>query len=223
VPPLLDSVSGLIERTYRLRSGLGALGPFVIGDRGYRKLYGRTRPERTVRSAAVEAQTLVRETDEGVLACIYFPDVLIDRLEAYPPQHGIGEQNVGAFAAFVEEIDHLLVIAERCRLDRPVSLFELELHANVSKHLVLARFLAGRRQRLGGERGAWLRQQLFGSGRYQDEDPGVQARYEDAARWAVKLLDGLGRLEAAERLEALRRFHAADSADKLRMIDRLAA
>ena len=31
---LLESVRGLIERTYRIRSGLTEIGPFVIGDLG---------------------------------------------------------------------------------------------------------------------------------------------------------------------------------------------
>ena len=40
---LLESVKALLERTYRMRSGVRDLGPFVIGDLGYRVLYGTTR------------------------------------------------------------------------------------------------------------------------------------------------------------------------------------
>ena len=36
---LLETVRGLLERTYRIRTGLANLGSFVIGDLGYRELY----------------------------------------------------------------------------------------------------------------------------------------------------------------------------------------
>ena len=89
------------------------------------------------------ARTLVRETDEGLRASIYYPDRLIRVLEQHPPQHGLCDANVDAFATLVEELDHFLMIVARARSGRPLTLFELELHANVSKHLVLSRFLAG--------------------------------------------------------------------------------
>jgi hypothetical protein len=216
---LLEAVRGLLERTYRLRTGLGDLAPFVIGDRGFRLLYER-RSGRAIGSATDgAARTLVRETERGVAACIYFPDALIARLEAYPPQQGVGEENLDAFAVFVEEIDHLLLIAERSLGRRPVSLFELELHADVSKYLVLARFLAGRAGRLDEAQRVWLRRRLFDRARDSEDDPAARRRYRDAARWAVRLLDGLGGLHAAGRVVALRRFHAADLPTKLGLIE----
>ncbi len=164
---------------------------------------------------------LVRETAEGLRACIYYPDALIERLERYPPQHGLHERNVDAFAALVEELDHLLLLAERTRHMREVSLFELELHANVSKHLVLSRFLAGQRRRLGQDRRAWLRHHLFAKAEYCDTDPRVRERYRRARRDAVKFLDGLQGRRPAQRLELLRRFHHEGASGKLRLIERL--
>ena len=40
---LLEAVRGLLERTYRIRTCLPDLGSFVIGDLGYRELYGSPR------------------------------------------------------------------------------------------------------------------------------------------------------------------------------------
>jgi hypothetical protein len=221
--PLLEGVAGLLERTYRLRSGLAEVGPFVIGDEGYRNLYRRRREQVAAGSADEEAKLLMRETDVGVLACIYFPDAMIRRLEAFPPQRGVGEENLDAFAAFVEEIDHLLVVAECARLGRSVSLFELELHANVSKYLVLSRFLAGRADRLHAAARIWLRRRLCDHDRVMEKDPASRGRYREAARWAVKLLERMPALRAAERIATLRRFHAKDVAGKLELIGRLAA
>ena len=142
---LLEVVQALLERTYRMSTGVREIGSFVIGDSGYRSLYGAgSVPEWSAGSPDGEgARTLVRETEEGVRACIYYPDALIRQLESHPPQEGLLDENVDPFATLVEEVDHLLCIAERTLEARPLTMFELELHANVSKHLVLTRFLSG--------------------------------------------------------------------------------
>ncbi len=224
-PSLLEVVQGLLERTYLMRTGVTAIGRFVIGDAGFRSFYHE---ERAVSEAVPElaghgARTLVRETGRGVRACIYYPDEMIHCLESHPPQRGLGEENVDAFAALVEEADHLLCLAERAREDRPVTLFELELHANVSKHLVLARFLSGSRRLLDARRRTWLRWHLFYKGTPSDQDAEVRARYRDATRWALRLLDVASGLPAARRVDTLRRFHAATAAGKLELIQRLVA
>jgi hypothetical protein len=221
VPSLLESVGGILERTYRIESGLDEIGPFVIGDAGYRELYARRIQHRSVGQAAGGARTLVRETGETVHARIYFPDSLIRTLEAYPPQIGIGEPNVDAFSTFVEEIDHLLLIAERALEGRPVSLFELELHANVSKHLVLARYVARDSGALSPEDRRWLRARLFDGELGSDQEPQIQERYRDATRYAIQLLDALSSLAPRRRVATLRRFHTMDCGRKLELIDRI--
>lgn len=218
---LLESVRSALERTYRMRPGIGDLAPFVIGDEGFRRFYdGAT----AAGSAGGEgARTLVRETQDGVRACIYYPDALIRHLEANPPQRGVADRNVDAFAVLVEELDHLLVIAERAREARPASLVELELHADVSKYVVLRRFVPAADRRAREARGHWLRYHLFHKAEWCDPDPAVRDRYRDAARWALRFLDGWERCRAEHRLDLLRRFHAATLQAKLRLIDSLAA
>jgi len=220
---LLEAVQGLLERTYAMRSGLPDVGRFLVGDAGFRRFYGNgSELVRKVASTWDGARLLVREGPEGLRATIYYPDALVARLEQRPPQHGLSEDNVDAFAALVEELDHLLLVAERASQGRPVTLFELELHANVSKQLVLERFLAGRSRRLGRPRRLWLRHHLFGKVRFCDEDREVRERYRDAARWAVKLLDSLASRSPRRKLATLRRFHSSDAVGKIEMIGRLA-
>jgi hypothetical protein len=220
---LLEAVRGLLERTYGMRTPLGELGPFVIGDRGWRELYAAGDGATGVASAQGDgARTLVREAESSLRASLYFPDAMIHALEAYPPQHGLRDENLPAFATFVEEIDHLLVLAERFGAARPISLFELELHANVSKHLVLSRFLAGRRGRLDPTERVWLRRSLYG-GRFSDADAQVRERYHDARRYAVRLIDALAGRERRTQVDLLRRFHREDAAGKVELIERLAA
>jgi len=222
-PSLLERVQGLLERTYAMRSGVEDLGRFVIGDRGLRSLYadGARKLPSAGSADGSDARMLVRQTPYEVRAAVYYPDALIAALERFPPQAGLREENVQPFATLVEELDHLLLVAERTRGRRPVTLFELELHANISKHLVLARFLAGRRPCLGDDQRRWLRERLFDGVRYCDEDPEARARYREAARRAVRLLDGVSPLPPTERLRVLREFHAAGLADKLCLIEAL--
>jgi hypothetical protein len=222
---LLEQVGGLLVRTYRIRVELDDLGRFVIGDHGFRLLYGHEQLHHKVDAPGThEAKILLRETDEGVRACIYYPDALIASLERQPPHRGLHDGNVEAFAVLVEELDHLLCLAERAEEERPVTLFELELHANVSKALVLARYLAGRdaARPLSESRRAWLRRRLFDRASWGHDDSEVEARYRDAARWAVRLLDSLDALPPAGRLEALRRFHSEGASGKLEVIESLA-
>lgn len=216
---LLEAICGVLRRTYALEAPLLPIQRYVIGDLGLRRLY--TDGAAAVGSEAGEGgRLLVRETDTGVRACIYYPDAMIRHLEANPPQLGLDDRNVDAFAVLVEEIDHLLVTAERAHEGRGVSLLELELQANVSKDLVLARFLAGPRRRLDAGRRAWLRHHLFHKRAYCDGDGRVRARYDEASRFALRFLRGLERMPVVHRVEALRRFHRAPLASKLAMIER---
>lgn len=221
---LLERVQGLLERTYGMRRVVLEVGRFIIGDRAYRRLYGGANEIATAGSSTVPgARTLLRETTEGLRASIYYPDVLIRCLEAHPPERGLRDANVDAFSTLVEELDHLLYVADRAAEGRPVTLFELELHANVSKYLVLARFLAGAAGRLAARHRFWLRYHLFEKGAYADEDAAVRARYRDAARFGLRFLDATTRLDVPGRLEALRRFHRIGAGAKVALIEDLAA
>jgi hypothetical protein len=220
-PSLLESVAGLLRRTYRIDCGLGDLAAFVIGDEGFRRIYAGERLHRIVGAAGGPgAQLLIRQHGPQVRARIYYPDALIRTLEQNPPQRGLHESNVEPFSDFVEEIDHLLLLARRTRQGRAVSLFEMELQANVSKYLVLSRFLAGRRPSLPPARRVWLRDRLFGSGSPHGRGGQLSLRYRDAVRWSVKFLDGLSEMAAPERVLALRRFHEAGTDGKLRLAER---
>jgi len=226
---LLHSLQALLERTYRMDTGIVDVSAFVIGDEGYRVLYGSgdgaASPAADVvgasGSAGAGARVLVREEAGSVAARIYYPDVLIRNLEECPPARGLTDANIDAFATFVEELDHFLLLAERVRLARQVSLLELEMHANVTKYLVCALFLAGSRGRgkkapLADEDRVWLLWHLFEKITFAEPDPRVQSRYRAAARFARRFL---GELDAspspAARLERLRLFHDATHEQKL--------
>ena len=215
---LLERLRGLIERTYGFESGLDDLGRYVVGNAGYRRFYAGREAANRVDSSSAQARLLVRDVPGALRACIYYPDELIETLERHPPQLGLCEDNVDAFSTLVEELDHLLLLVRRRLEGRSVSLFELELQANVTKHLVLSRFLAAGRSRLTSSERTWLRHHLFEKGFFADDDPDVAERYRRAARCGVRFLDGLPD-SPRRRLTLLRRFHTADAAGKLELIE----
>jgi hypothetical protein len=234
--PLLVRLQRLIERTYDLDTGIADIAPYIIGDEGYERLYSDKPVLQKVGAAAMSApatspamadqptaRTLLREEDGGLRVCIYYPDRLIENLEASDPSRRLGDHNVDDFATLVEELDHFLMVADRHRAGGELSLLELELHANVTKELTLRLFVA--RMRGEGRDGeadqAWVRHHLFGKGELREDDPEVRDRYRDAAALAVRYLDYLEELPPASRPSELRRFHRRTHHEKIAQIVRL--
>jgi hypothetical protein len=235
VNSLLEQIKGLIERTYVLSTGIDHIGDFVIGDAGWKALY--TNAEVTAQVAApyaepaavheaelasTTARTLVRQDGEQVRLSLYYPDALIDHLEAHPPLRSLDENNVDAFATFVEELDHLLHIAHRARLARVLTLLELEWQANVTKFQVIRHLLARRLapRPAGREVEHWTRFHLFEKFEYAEDGPEAARRYREAARLAVRTLDRLEPLSPRTRLMELRAFSHQSFAGKLRELQR---
>jgi hypothetical protein len=164
---------------------------------------------------------LVHDGPGPIGAHLYYPDALIRNLEAFPPLRGIGDANIDDFATFVEELDHFLLVAERARSRKPLSLLELELHANVTKFLVCALILATRAGRgpkapLDTSTRVWLLWHLFEKAEFAEPDREVQVRYVEASRFARRFIDRLERESSPRaRLASLRAFHDATHQQKL--------
>ena len=218
---LLEKLQGVIERTYDLRTGVRDIGRYLIGDEGYRRIYGElaaagrlVEKVGTAVTAGAGARTLLRESGKGGLAVlVYYPDSLIECLEKNDPTRRLDDANIDAFSVLVEELDHFLVIADRYRRGGEASLLELELHANVTKHLMLGMFVGKMRRtsRLSHADKAWIRFHLFEKGIYSDPDPDVRNRYHDASRFAARYVDRLDRLSPLHRVRELKRFHRMSS------------
>ena len=212
-PSLLARVQALIERTYA-REAFDAAECFIIGDEGLRRLHGA----RFIDDAG-RPMLLVRFEGGAHHASVYFPDALIANLEVNDPGRGLCEANLQDFAAFVEEIDHLLAIVAAARRGRPVRAVELEIHANVTKVLVLSLFLArtlGTERLSAGQRDE-LRFELLGRGDYASEEPHLRERYRDARRHALRFLARLDGTPAAQRPSLLRAFSSAPFSEKLKL------
>jgi hypothetical protein len=229
--PLLPDLQGIIERTYGMPRVIADPGAFLIGDAGLRAFHaghgqvggggswGQEEDESVHRTGA---RVLVRHHEGSPRIAVYYPDSLVRHLERHDPRRGIDDDNIDAFAVLVEELDHLLVIASRAALRRSVSLLELEIHAGVTKYLVVIHFL-GRlvgRRRLSEFHRLWARHHLFGkyaAGRGENE-----SRYLEAARLARRYVSWLDRLSVPARRAELLDFDRRGLAEKVGWIERVA-
>jgi hypothetical protein len=213
---LLATLQGVIERSYGMPRVIDDVAPFVIGDAGYRSFYGG----QAEAPPDAPARLLVREGPEGLRAALYYPDALVRHLERHHPLSGLGDVNIDAFSAFIEELDHLLTLAWRAAERRPISLLELEHHANVTKYLVVVHVLGRqlRRRRLPESLRAWTRHHLFE--KYADDRDGEegQRRYQQAARLAGRYVLYLDRMSIDARHRELRTLQRRPLADTLRLV-----
>lgn len=212
---LVETIKSIIEMSYGIRPVIEDIGLFIVGDAGYRLFYGAeaARP-------GAGARTLVRQSGSGVRAALYYPDSLVSHLERFNPLLGLGDVNIDAFAVLVEELDHLITVADRAVQGRPISLLELEHHAGVTKYLTVLHFLGkqtGRRRIAEGLR-AWARHNLFE--RYSQEMGEGEDRYRAAARLARRHVAYLETLSVEGRRAELRAFQRRPFADTRRILAR---
>jgi hypothetical protein len=218
--PLLSQLHLLIESSYDWATGIQDVGRFVVGDEGYRRLYGHREVLGALPESPLGARTLVAWEGDEVRIRVYYPDRLVRHLEIWNPTRGIDEENVGHFSVLIEELDHLLMLAWCARHRRPVRLLELEFHANITKYLVLVHFLGrlGQSTRLHPGMKQWVRLHVF-QGAGEDLPPPFRKRYETAARLAARFLHLLDRLPVAERIRTLRRFARQSWQAQRRILD----
>ena len=201
--PLVEVIRSIIQGTYDLPRVIGEVGPYIVGDEGFRRLYGGC-PDP---SGQAGARLLVRQIGASVRAVVYYPDALVRHLEKFNPINGLGDINITAFAVLVEEVDHLLTLASRAVEGRSVTLIELEHHANVTKYLTVLHFLGKQtgRRKVDDALKQWARHHLFE--RYSKDDGVEEARYREAARLAWMYLRNLEALSLEKRRAEIREFH----------------
>jgi len=215
-PPLVPVLQSIIERTYGLEPLYGGVEPFLIGDAGLRAFHRRAGVGGDLEPG--RPRLILRSERGGWRAVVYYPDALVRHLERHDPRRGLDDRNIDAFAMLVEELDHLLVVASRLAAGRTFRLVELEMHALVTKYLVVLHLL-GRltgRRRVSEFHRVWVRHHLFE--KYARAPDGEAQRYLDAARLAWRYVAWLDRLAAAARHTELRRFHARPFEEQARRI-----
>ena len=221
-PTLFSEIQKLFERTYA-----------TVGINLEECLIDRQRCGQLSRLAGASARelsemarTFLRRSGDQLYVGIYYSRWLIDQLERNDPRRGLGDVNIRALIAFVEEINHALHAALKFKQGlREIHSEEfarnLELQALVDTYLVLLLFIAFFRktQRVSRTDRRWLRFHLFAATDPSTySDPNLRGRYIETTQLAARYTRYLDSLNGMRRVDEIRQFHSLGFDDKKLLI-----
>jgi hypothetical protein len=188
------------------------------------------------RAGTAEEELIVAQPADGgdeVAVSLYLDPALLARLARQDPLQRLHAGNLADWWTALEGVSHFLYLVWNAGHDKPVSVLELELQAEVDKYVASYWLL---RRQLPGHFPQELRRALFARTRV---DPGLAAGraelYREASRYAERFCASLERALARTRGRAaragadrevlcgLRRFYRLTHAHKRALIEALGA
>ena len=174
-----------------------------------------------------DEQLLVAQHDDELALALYIDGQVLERLARRDPFAALTEHNLADYLTVAEGVSHFVYIAWNAGYDKPVTLLELELQAEVDKYVLGAWLL---REQGAGRFPRELHRALFERTRIDPAAAAGRARlYHTASEYAGRFC---GRVAASlargtrgatrELLAELRRFYRWGNARKLRHIERWA-
>ena len=221
----------------RLQSLIGGIYDVSVAHDVYDFLVtDRQRLPLAARGGTAEEELIVAQPAEGgneLALSLYLDPALLGRLSREDPLVRLHAGNVADWCTALEGVSHFLYLAWNAGHDKPVSLLELEMQAEVDKYVASYWLL---RRQLPQHFPAELRRLLFARPRV---DPRAAAAgrghlYREASRYADRFCARLERLLARERaahaggqadtavLAELRRFYRLTHARKRALIEGIA-
>ncbi|HEY6482742.1 MAG TPA: hypothetical protein VIY54_04375 [Steroidobacteraceae bacterium] len=184
-----------------------------------------------VRARPGDEELIVSQPEEGaegdLAMSLYLDPALLERLRRADPMERLHHGNVADYWTALEGVSHFLYLAWNAGHDRPVSLLELEMQAEVDKYVSSYWLL---RRQLPERFPAELLRLLFERTRIEPQlAHGREDLYREASRLALRfcrrleqsLLGARGRSQDAV-LAELRRFYRLTNARKVAHIERTA-
>ena len=174
-----------------------------------------------------EEQLIVAQEDDVLSLALYIDAEVLERLGRRDPFALLDAGNLGDYLTVAEGVSHFVYVAWNAGFDKPVTLLELELQAEVDKYVLCAWLL---REQGAGRFPGELHRVLFERARIDPTAAAGRARlYHTASsyggrfcrRVAASLARGT-RGATRELLTELRRFYRWGNARKLRHIERFA-
>ena len=176
---------------------------------------------------ACDEQLLLAEEGDTLSMALYIDARVLERLAGRDPLAALTQDNLADYLTVAEGVSHFVYVAWNTGFDRPVTLLELELQAEVDKYVLAAWLLRAQNQ---GRFPRELHRVLFDRARV---DPvaaaGREGLYRMASRYAARFCRRVAGLLEHRRLGAmrevlaeLRRFYRLGSLRKLAHIERLA-
>jgi hypothetical protein len=167
----------------------------------------------------IDEKLLIAETDGEAEVSLYLEPTLLERLAHRDPMTRLDSDNLEDFWTAFEGVSHFTYYAWNAQREKPVTLLELELQAEVDKYVATTLLLARQGLRPPRELHHWL----FEMPRLDERlDAAERDRYREANRYAGKycrkLAPAIARDDIAVQPE-LRRFYRLSQTSKINHID----
>ena len=215
---ILASMQNALAEIYDL-AATPDVAQFLMTDRaGIMRFHG---------ARNTEEQLIVAQDDEGIALALYIDPAVLERLSRRDPFAALTGDNLGDYLTVAEGVSHFVYVAWNAGFDKPVTLLELELQAEVDKYVLCAWLL---REQGAGRFPRELHRALFEHARV---DPAAAAGraglYHTASVYAGRFCRRVAasmargtRGATRELLTELRRFYRWGNARKLHHIERCA-
>jgi hypothetical protein len=129
-----------------------------------------------------EEKLLIEQGEGEIAMALYLDGAVLARLEADDPRRQLCGRNLTDFCLALEGVSHFNYVAWNAAIDKPVTLLELEMQAEIDKY-VTARILLGHQE--GSDIAGRLFERLFDSPVFDDTLHAEELRrYQDASHLA---------------------------------------
>jgi hypothetical protein len=171
------------------------------------------------RGRRLDEKLLIAEQDGEAEVSLYLEQGLLERLARSDPLEKLDADNLEDFWTAFEGVSHFTYYAWNAQLEKPVTLLEMELQAEVDKYVATALLLARQGHRNPRDLHRWLFDLPRLDARLDAEE---LDRYRQANRYAGKYCRNLDpALAAADESvrSELRRFYRLSQASKIERIE----
>ncbi len=127
---MLDQLQQQLEQVYEVDTSL-QVSRFLITDPELADHYDKSENPRPVHE-----KLLLSQDDEHLDVALYLSDEIVNHLEEHNPLECLDEANLHQFWVALEGISHFIYLTWNAQHDREISLFELELQAEVDKFIM---------------------------------------------------------------------------------------
>jgi hypothetical protein len=174
---------------------------------------------------ASDEQLIVAEDGDTVSLGLFIDATVLARLAQRDPYDALTGDNIADYLTAAEGVSHFVYVAWNAGHDKPVTLLELELQAEIDKYVLAAWLL---REQGAGRFPRELHRALFERARVDVVAAGERAGlYRTASCYAGRFcrrianrLESRARSASRELLAELRRFYRLGNARKLAFIER---
>jgi len=176
---------------------------------------------------ASDEQLIVAEEGDTLSMALYIDGRVLERLAQRDPFDALTHENLADYLTVAEGVSHFVYVAWNAGFDKPVTLLELELQAEIDKFVLGAWLL---RKQCSGRVPRELHHALFERTCVDPQSAGGRAGlYRTASCYAARFCHRVAarlslrtRGSTSELLTELRRFYRWGNASKMRFIERFA-